>query len=63
MGRRATVHAHEEVPQTRYTHLVRDEHELRAWYMTFKQYDRDGGGDVDLSEVRRPFFAGSLGIL
>ena len=44
-----------EVPPNRYTHLVTDDAELQSWYDTFTQFDRDGGGDVDLRELGSMF--------
>jgi Ca2+-binding EF-hand superfamily protein len=34
----------------RYRHLIDDVH-FRSWLATFKMFDRDGGGDVDLKEL------------
>ena len=38
------------VSSARYSSQASEE-ELRLWQHTFKQFDRDGGGDVDIREL------------
>ncbi len=45
-----------EPEEHRYTHLCKSE-ELAQWHDTFKNFDRDGGGDVDLKEIGLMFRA------
>lgn len=40
----------EEPPPNRYTKMAAPD-ELQLWHTTFKTFDRDGGGDVDLREL------------
>ena len=37
-------------PKNRYSHLALKD-DLATWYSTFRAFDRDGGGDVDLKEL------------
>ena len=37
-------------PENRYSHIS-SEADLHTWWETFQQFDRDGGGDVDLREL------------